>query len=193
MAGSYAGSWFTELASIELRPRYEPLIHTVVMSAAVVFVFTSAMPFVPGAEIGFGLLMVFGSRIAMLVYLCMVCSLLIAFVAGRVIPARYIAKFFRFLGFKRACELVSQLDALDSTERLDLLTKNAPRRIVPALLRHRYLALMVFFNMPGNSVLGGGGGIAFIAGISGLFSFLGFMAAVCVAIAPIPLFFFLAG
>lgn len=151
------------------------------------------MPFVPGAEVGFGLLMVFGSRIAMLVYLCMVSSLLIAFVAGRVVPARYIAKFFEFLGFKRACALVTTLDVLDSDERLELLTKNAPRRIAPVLLRYRYLALMLLFNMPGNSMLGGGGGIAFIAGISGLFSFLGFLAAVFVAIAPIPLFFFFAG
>lgn len=65
----------------------------------------------------------------------------------------------------------------------------APSRLVPALLRRRYLALMVLFDLPGNSMPGGG--IALAAGMSGLFSFPLFVGTVLIAIAPAPLFFYL--
>jgi len=50
----------------------------------------------------------------------------------------------------------------------------------------RYLALMVLFNLPCNSMLGGGG-IALAAGMSGLFSFPRSVGTVLIAIAPVPL------
>ena len=59
------------------------------------------------------------------------------------------------------------------------------------MTRHRYLATMVLLNMPGNSLVGGGGGIAFVCGMSGKFSLAGFAAAVAIAVAPVPLLFLL--
>ena len=42
-------------------------------------------------------------------------------------------------------------------------------RIATFLLRHRYLLFALLINMPGNSVLGGGGGIALVSGFARLY------------------------
>ena len=161
------------------------------MTAAIVFVVASALPFVPGAEVGFGLLMVFGARVALLVYLCMVVALVLAYFVGRLVPRAAIANAFGRCGFDRARNLVMRMGPLDAKGRLAMLTDLAPGRAVPFLLRHRHLALLVLLNTPGNSVLGGGGGIALTAGMSGLFPWPGYLATVLLAVAPVPLLFWL--
>ena len=55
------------------------------------------------------------------------------------------------------------------------------------LLNHRYLTLAACLNLPGNSALGGGGGIAFLCGLSGQFHWRRFILTVILATAPIPL------
>ena len=64
---------------------------------------------------------------------------------------------------------------------------HAPRRLVPFSICHRYLAIAFAFNLPGNALIGGGGGIALLAGLSGLFSLSGYLIAVCIAVLPVPL------
>lgn len=58
---------------------------------------------------------------------------------------------------------------------------------MPRLLRHRYLALAVALNLPGNTLLGGGGGIALMAGLSGLYPMPAYLTTVAIAVAPVPL------
>lgn len=72
------------------------------------------------------------------------------------------------------------------TERLALLVEQAPSRFVPVLLRFRYVALVAAFNLPGNAILGGGGGIALLAGMSGMFSLPQYLIAASIAALPIP-------
>jgi hypothetical protein len=55
------------------------------------------------------------------------------------------------------------------------------------LLRFRYLALAVAFNIPGNYLVGGGGGIALMAGVSRLYSVPGFLFTIALSVAPVPL------
>lgn len=62
---------------------------------------------------------------------------------------------------------------------------------LPFLLRHRYLVLALLFNFPGNAIIGDGGGIGLIAGMSRLFPFPKYLLLVCVAITPVPLLFLL--
>ena len=128
---------------------------------------------------------------ALLVYVGMLAALMLAFVAGRLLPISLLAKFFKRLGFERAHGFILGIQPLSRRERLALLTQMAPSRMVPLLARHRYLLLMLILNLPGNSLVGGGGGIAFVAGLSRLFSAAGFIAAIVIAVAPIPLFFYL--
>lgn len=160
---------------------------------ALLFLILSATPFVPGAEIGFGLMMVFGAQIAVLVYLCMVTALWLAFAAGHLLPKSTLTRIFISLKMKRAAVMVRQAEAMSGPERRAFLTQNVPGRFLPFLLKHRYLAIAVLFNIPGNAVLGGGGGIALFAGMSRLYSPLGFCVASALAVAPIPVLFLLFG
>lgn len=189
--GWFVGDLFQRLLDAGMPSTDESSVRMTIMTLAAIFVVASAIPFVPGAEIGLGLILVFGGKIALLVYSCMVVALLISFLIGRFVPTSAIAGFFGFLGMMRVRELVLQFDPLDADDRLALLVSRAPRRFIPTLLRHRYLALVVMLNVPGNTLIGGGGGLAFAAGLSGLFSPLGYITAICIGVAPIPLFFFL--
>ncbi len=189
LGGWYAGHALVDLVAFDVQPQNESRVHMAIMTAIVAFIAASAVPFVPGAEIGLGLLMVFGAKIAFLVYTSMVFALLLSFMVGRFVPAKFVAAFFRKFGLAKAHDLVLRLAPLDARERLQFLSAKAPGRWLPFLLRYRYLALIVLFNVPGNSAIGGGGGIAFTAGLSGLYSIHGYVVAVLIAVAPVPLFF----
>ena len=78
-------------------------------------------------------------------------------------------------------------------QRLQFLLQNASSRIVPFLLRHRFLALMVALNLPGNALVGGGGGICLVAGFSRLFTLPRFALAIAAAVAPVPLMVLMTG
>jgi len=81
---------------------------------------------------------------------------------------------------------------LDTEEqRLRFLLQSAPTRIVPFLLRYRYLIIGILFNLPGNALIGGGGGIGLIAGMSKLFPFPKYLLLICLAITPGPIIFLL--
>ena len=67
------------------------------------------------------------------------------------------------------------------------LTRRIPGRWLPFFLRHRYLTLAIALNTPGNAIIGGAGGIGMVAGISGLFPFLRYLALIAVAVSPVPL------
>ena len=82
------------------------------------------------------------------------------------------------------------LSSLVTHDRLLHLTENAPNRLGPFILRHRYILLMLVLNLQGNSLIGGGGRIASIAGFSGLFSYHGYLLAILIAVSPVPMFFF---
>jgi hypothetical protein len=158
-----------------------------IMATALAYIVASAVPFVPGAEIGLGLIMMLGPGIVVLVYVSTVTALFLAYLVGRLMPARAIAAVFDFFGLGRARDFVLQVAPLDAEARLELLIARAPSRVLPVLLRHRYLALGVAFNLPGNTLLGGGGGIALAAGMSGGYRVPTNVATVAVAGAPEPL------
>ena len=67
---------------------------------------------------------------------------------------------------------------------------DAPRAL-RSVLQHRYVVLAVLLNLPGNVVLGGGGGLAMMAGLSRLFHPLPFVLTVLLAVLPVPLAFYL--
>jgi hypothetical protein len=193
IGGGYLGTFLMQVSDIDIRPINEPAVHRMIMASAVAFATASAMPFVPGAEIGLAMIFILGGKIAPLVYFCMVFALSASFLTGLLVPARRTAAFFGFLGLTRARDLVIRLDDLAPADRLAALFADAPGRFVPFMLRHRYLALIVLINVPGNSLIGGGGGIAFAAGLSGLFGFQRYLAAVALAVLPVPAAYFFLG
>jgi len=163
IGGWLAGQWLPTIFEINISPRSEPLVHKAVMATMALFVFASALPFVPGAEIGFALIMLFGGKIALLIYFGMIMALILAFMIGHHLPLFIVANFFRKIGFKRAHEFILKLASLNPQERQSLLSENTPRRFIPFMLRHRYVALILILNLPGNSIVGGGGGIKLLS------------------------------
>jgi len=175
----------------ELRPQNEPTIHNMVMVALCVFVLAAAIPFVPGAEIGFALLVLFGGQAAFVVYAGMVSALVLSFVVAKCVPVGRLARVLRWLQLERLATLVLEMDTQASDERSARVAQYLPAPIARVALSNRYLMLALLINLPGNSVLGGGGGLAFMASLSGLYRFWPYVLTVACAVSPIPLFFFL--
>jgi len=68
-----------------------------------------------------------------------------------------------------------------------------PIRALTWVVRYRYVNLAALINIPGNSVIGGGGGIAFISGLSGVFRPIPTILTIALATAPVPLTIWLFG
>jgi hypothetical protein len=157
-----------------------------------VYVVALALPYVPGVEIGIALLVAFGAGVAPLVYGATVAALMLAYAAGRLVPVATLAHGLAALRLHRAAALVARAAPLSADARLALLTDGSPR-LLGLALRHRYLALALAVNLPGNALVGGGGGIMLMAGLSGIFAPLPTLVAIAVAVSPVPLAFLMMG
>lgn len=193
VALNVGGTWLSHLIDFQLFPRHASMLHAIVLVAVVLYIVLMATPFMPGIEIGLALMMLLGNKGAILVYLCTLAALSISFAIGRKIPSRFIDLLLNWLHLYKASALVRQLESLNQQERLDFLYEKAPSRIAPFLLRHRFLAIAVVVNLPGNALIGGGGGIGLVAGMSKIIPFHGYLMVLAIAIAPVPLWFFLHG
>ena len=186
---NYGGSLLVEQINFQLWPEHEHLMITVLWFAIVVYVLWMALPFVPGIELGLALMVLLGARGVVLVYFCTLLSLSLSFTIGRLIPLNSFARFLGWLHLYKAQDLVLQLEPLNSEEKLDFLLKSAPSKAIPFLLRHRYLMIAIALNLPGNALIGGGGGIGLISGMSRLYPFPKYILLVSLAITPLPILF----
>jgi len=194
LAGGHWGSqWLVDVIGVDISPNTTSHARHVVMAALVLYTALMALPFVPGIEISLALLAVFGPDVAIVLYAATVVALTISYLIGKLLPIRFIAILFGTFGLHRAKSLVLHLMPMSQKQRLETLTSHAPKRIVPMLLKHRYLAIAAVLNVPGNAIIGGGGGIALLAGISGLFTFPRYLATLFLAVLPVPLAILLLG
>lgn len=184
---NYGGSLVVEQINFQLWPEHEHLMITVLWFAIVVYVLWMALPFVPGIELGLALMVMLGTRGIVLVYLCTLLSLSLSFTIGRLIPLNGFARFLGWLHLYKAQDLVLQLEPLNSEEKLNFLLRSAPSKVIPFLLKHRYLMIAIALNLPGNALIGGGGGIGLITGMSRLYPFPKYILLVSLAITPLPL------
>jgi hypothetical protein len=150
-----------------------------------------AIPFVPGVELGLTLMMVEGAVIAPFIWAATLLGLVLAFAAGALLPYPVLRRTLEDLRLRRAAGLVATLEPLDRDERLAALRDRLPRWLSPLVRSQRYVLLAILINLPGNSVLGGGGGILLLAGMSRLFSPLATLATVAIAVAPVPILVYL--
>ncbi len=172
---------------LQIRPDNEQQVHRIIMLGALAYMGLLAVPFVPGAEIGLAMLAAFGPAIAPLVYVCTVASMTLAFTVGRFLPIERLGQVLAMLRMRRAAAAVARAAHLSDEERLDVLLDVQSARTLRLATRYRYVALALAVNTPGNSVIGGGGGIMLMAGLSGLFSPLATFATVALAVSPVPL------
>jgi len=191
--GHWGTQWLISHTGVDLTPGPESHVRHALMAGIALYTALMSVPFVPGMEISLALLAAFGQQVAMFIYAATVAALTISYLIGRMVPVRLIASLFRSLGQQSAEDLVRRLEPLNARQRLDILIAHAPKRIVPTLLKHRYIAIAVALNVPGNTIIGGGGGIALLAGLSGLFTFPRYLATISLAVLPVPLVIMLAG
>lgn len=193
VVANVAADGLVDLLQLEIRPSTEELAHRIIMTAALAYALLMAVPFVPGVEIGLAMIGMFGPPIVFLVYLCTLAGFLTSFTIGRLIPLVSLARMCADLRLHKASRLLETLHPMKGEDRFAFLISTSPNRYVPVLLRHRYIALAIVINLPGNIVIGGGGGIALMAGASRLYSLPGFLVTIVIAVSPVPLAILLFG
>lgn len=152
-----------------------------------VYALLIATPFVPGVEVGLSLLAIEGAWIAPFVYLGTNAGLMLAYLVGQWLPYARLERLLADLRLRRASALLESLAPLGREQRLGLLRAKLPRWCGPLVLRFRYLVIAVAVNLPGNSIVGGGGGILLVAGLSRLFRPWAVACTIALAVAPVPL------
>jgi hypothetical protein len=165
----------TILAALDIDAPSGPMTCILLLGYALLL----AIPFVPSAEIGLAVLLLLGSAMAPSVYAATILGLTIAFAAGR----------YAHLFMRRTAQ-GENLQTPDAIAVLHARFRNRP--ILRRILQFRGLAFIALINMPGNTVLGGGGGIAMAVGYSRTLTFREFLICAAVAVAPVPTLFLVA-
>lgn len=186
---NYGGKLLLDWLNFQLWPSQDIMIETALWVSILIYILWMAMPFMPGIELGISLMAMLGAKGVFLVYLCTLLSLSLSFAIGKLIPVKAFSSFLGWLHMRKTQDLICQLEPLNSREKIEFLLKNVPSSILPHVLKHRYLLIAVSLNLPGNALIGGGGGISMIAGTSGLYSFPKYILLVSIAITPIPILF----
>jgi hypothetical protein len=186
IGGGYAGDWIARSLQITVYPHTEPMFHKIIMTLIAAYVLLTAIPFVPGVEVGLGLIVAFGPSIVPLVYAGTILALTASYSIGRLVPERWLAAGFGKVGLLRAENMVAALSGLTPEDRVSYLTSRAPKRWVPFLLRHRLLALALLINLPGSALIGGGGGICMAFGVTRLVTYPQFLLTTVLATSPLP-------
>jgi hypothetical protein len=152
----------------------QSLIWVLVISS-VCYCLLMMLPFVPGVELGFFIMMMFGPESIIGVYVLTVVSLVCSFLIGRHLSALSSLE-------KLKCNWQKQRAANPAGQIHEFINKTLN------LLGHRpYFSVAMLLNLPGNTILGGGGGIALAAGVSGELTLLRYLITVMLATSVIPL------
>ncbi|TVT55358.1 MAG: hypothetical protein FHK82_08440 [Sedimenticola thiotaurini] len=184
-----AGIWLAHNINTQFLSNNRTMFFLSLLCLFFVYIVLLALPFIPGIEIGLALMFLMGAKGALLVYISTIVALSISYFIGGAIPSGLICKGLEWLHMNKACAMIRQHETLNANALLQVLNNKAPTRFIPFLLRHRYIAIATALNLPGNSLMGGGGGIAMMVGISRLISYPKFLLLQVVAIAPVPLWF----
>jgi hypothetical protein len=190
---NFAGTWLGQQINFQLFPRHESMLQGALLIALLLYILLMATPFMPGLEVGMAVMFLFGSKSALLVYFCTIGALSISYTIGRFFPLRIVHRLLKWLCLEKASELVIELEPLTQQERLEYLSGKAPSRITPFLLKHRFVTIAVLLNLPGNALIGGGGGIGLVVGMSRLVPFHTYVLVMAIAVSPVPLCIYLQG
>ncbi|MGI3185328.1 hypothetical protein [Nioella aestuarii] len=185
----YSLTWAESLPA-QAEARMERLI---LLAVFVTYALLIALPFVPGIEIAIALLVLRGPEFALPIYFATLGGLSLAFLAGRLVPIRSLKRFFLDLHLAKAAALVDRLGPMSPAQRVRELQRSLPRKHARFALRYRYVGLALLINLPGSGLIGGGGGICLMAGMSGVFTPRVTLPTIAIAILPFPLFMWFAG
>jgi len=177
-------SWILVKAEIA---QNTPLMIGLMSLVLLTYILLISIPFVPGIEIALSLMVIRGPDVVIWIYAATIMGLMLAFLAGRYLSYAHLHNIFRDLRMKRACELLDTVQPLTRTERLDILKNRIPTFLRPFLIEGRYVLIGIVLNIPGNALVGGGGGILLVTGLSRLFSTGWIFITLMIAVAPVPI------
>lgn len=175
---------FHQLQEVLTSSGYEVGVLALAMSG-IAYLLLLALPFVPGVELGLLIMIFFGRDGVIAAYLATIGGLCLAYGTAWMLPDQIASKWMARLGLSAAAEDPGA--AINAMVANAKLTGKLAGKFAAFLLDHRYLTLAACLNLPGNSMLGGGGGIAFLSGLSGQFHWRRFILTVALATSPIPL------
>jgi hypothetical protein len=159
---------------------------SVLIGGGMLYIFLLSLPFVPGVELGVLLMCVFGKDGIVFVYFATVAGLSFAFLMGRILPLQWVKSLLEKIGPANATEC--NFDGIDGMlGYISLNQKFYHKRFLSFLAKYRYPAIGILFNIPGNYLIGGGGGISLACGINRNISWKWFLLTVIVAVSPVPL------
>jgi hypothetical protein len=159
------------------------------IAGGMLYILLLSLPFVPGIELGLLLMCIFGKEGIVFVYLSTVAGLNLAFLMGRWLPKKRIACWLEKLRSSRSCADYS--DGIEEMIEQSKFGRKFRRHWLGSyVLKYRYLSIAVLFNLPGNSLLGGGGGISLVCGTSRHIAWNRFLLTVVLATSPVPLLAF---
>lgn len=164
-----------------------PLMIGLMCLVLLTYILLISIPFVPGIEIALSLMVIRGPDVVIWIYAATIMGLLLSFLAGRYLSYDHLHNIFRDLRMKRACKLLDTIQPLSRKERLGLLKNRIPKFLRPFLIEGRYGLIGIVLNIPGNALIGGGGGILLVAGLSRLFSTGWIFITLLIAVAPVPI------
>jgi hypothetical protein len=164
-----------------------PLMIGLMSLILLTYILLISIPFVPGIEIALSLMVIRGPDVVIWVYVATIAGLMLAFLAGRFLSYAHLHNIFHDLRMKRACELLDTIQPLSRTQRLDTLKNRIPAFLRPLLIEGRYALIGIVLNIPGNALIGGGGGILLVAGLSRVFSTGWMFITLMIAVAPVPI------
>jgi hypothetical protein len=157
------------------------------IALAPIYAIAKALPFVPGMELGWLLMLALGARGVLLVYGARLLGLSASYAVGRCLPMRLTPPTSQSTGVALAPPKPDATGTLQTPVSGLRIGRWVPVRLVAWLAAHRYLALVIGLNLPGNVVGGGGGGLALLCGLSGQYSYRRYLPTVAVAISPLPM------
>ncbi|WP_341368306.1 hypothetical protein [Yoonia sp. BS5-3] len=145
------------------------------------------VPFLPSFQVSMAFMILQGPEQVWWIYGATVTGFYIPFLAGWLIPPRFLIRMLHNCGLHKIAALVEDTYALPMGARLDLMREMAPNWIKPLVNKWRYAAFFVALNFPGNVVIGGAGGILLVAGMSRVFAPLAILGIICFCLSTIPI------
>lgn len=149
-----------------------------------IYAIALAMPFVPGVELGLLMIALFGTAGALGACLATIAGLVLSLSVGTLLPAGLTLGILERLRIDPTGGCI--MPGARRNQGVSAARSGWSRRLGGLLLRHRYLAFAVSLNFPGNSAVGGGGGLALLCGMSGQFGWRAFAATAALATPPLP-------
>lgn len=132
-------------------------VYRVVLVTTILYALLLAIPFFPSVELGWLVMAAFGTVGILAIWLVTPLGLLLAYTVG-----------YWLRDWPRVAQLRQRI-AVMPEQPCDNWRQRALQWVLSRLGAHPYLMLAVLINLPGNWMIGGGGGIGVMAGASGLY------------------------